>query len=219
MPTHPPRTSPVTSDTAASAPGLICPPVSLSFVFTFPFYLIAPVLFRRPFHMSLRPVSDLYVSLLITEDTTSSCSFAQRHLVSYSGFFPPSKMLNNSCTDKIYLVKLTSLKELPQVNSFVNVIFSTLQNLKDFSHNVSLSNFLFHAASFDSVLVRCTERLPLHSLDCSCFSFCFSIFSFDSRLFPPQAIPMCNELWTKKIVPSFSNQCTAIYTHKHACIL
>lgn len=53
----------------------------------------------------------------------------------------------------------------------------------------------------------------------SSFVFAFSSFAFGSRVFPPQAIPMRSELWPKKFVLSFSNQCTAIYTHRHARIL
>lgn len=78
LPPSPSPTSPVTLGPAASAAGLICPPVSLSFVFTFPFHLIAPALHRRPSSASLRPASDLYVSLIIAEDNASSRSFAQK---------------------------------------------------------------------------------------------------------------------------------------------
>lgn len=72
---------PVTLGPAASAAGLICPPVSQSFVFTFPFHLIAAALHRRPSSLSLRPDGDLYASLIIAEDGAGSRSFAQKPLL------------------------------------------------------------------------------------------------------------------------------------------
>lgn len=73
-------------------------------------------------------------------------------------------------------------------------LFSALKNLKD----VALDNFSSFLHNFIHALdlVRFTENLGLQPFFIFYFfcSFCFSTFSFDYHLFPPQAIPRCTEL-------------------------